>query len=466
VNQPFNPSENRVQFDVPTRPETRSYGGWVVLALIFSLMIGFQLYQYLNRDAKRPEGKFTEYATQLRLAVEMKHALQSMGPAAGNLNQSLEQVEDSLESEARNNVAAARIYAAARSEQAEEVPGPVLKRLSTSKEQRDRLLAEVFSAEEVSLERAKEVERALAAKDFISKLAVVQAYEKAGDKSKRDQLISKNAAVLKLGAVGVFALLILGGVLLLVLYLILKAQGMLPSKDFPLASISHTDADRLALRCAQLFAMFLAVPIVLSLLPDGTFDKHTGTLVIYFLLLFGTVYLFRLPIGGKLFSLESIGIHGRNLGKNIAWGFTTAIANLPLVLGFALLGQWIFAGLPKPEHPTTVEIQTGISLYGTIVILFAGSIGAPILEEIMFRGTLLPALAKVINRPVLAILIQGLIFGAIHPTGIPAWLPLAAIGSTSGFLSRQTGSLVPSIVMHAVHNFGTLIFATTLFGIG
>jgi len=455
-----------VKFDVPAAPEPRNYGGWIVLALIFSLMIGFQLYQYFNRDAKRPEGKFTEYATQLKLAVEMKHAFQSMGPAAGNINQSLQQVEESLEMEARRNVAAARIYAAARSEQSEEVSDAALKQLSSSKEKRDHLLAEVFAAEKITPDRAKEIERALTQKDFISKLAVVQAYEKSGDKSKRDLLIDKGAAIIKLGVVGVFALLVLGGVLLLVVYLILKAQGMLPRKDFPLASISHADADRLALRCAQLFAMFLAVPIFLSLLPENTFDKHTGTLVIYFLLLLGTVYLFRLPIGGKFFSLEAIGIHGRNLGKNIAWGFGTAIANLPLVLGFALLGQWIFAGLPKPEHPTTVEIQTGISLYGTIVILFAGSVGAPILEEIMFRGTLLPALSKVLNRPVLAILIQGLIFGAIHPTGIPAWLPLAAIGSTSGFLSRQTGSLVPSIVMHAVHNFGTLIFATTIFGIG
>jgi len=168
------------------------------------------------------------------------------------------------------------------------------------------------------------------------------------------------------------------------------------------------------------------------------------------------------PVLGRTFSLDKLGIRRENLGAHILWGVGGAIANLPIVFGTAIFSQKIFQNLPNAEHPVNTQIQNGTPPMMMLSILFSAVIAAPILEEIMFRGAILPAMARGLMPLVAAILFQGLLFATIHPTGIPAWLPLAAVGARSGFLSRQTGSLVPSIVMHAVHNLGTVILAFTM----
>ncbi len=450
-------------------PERRNYVGWVLLLVIFSFLIGKEFVEYMDRDEKQPASKYSNQAAQLKMAVEMRSTLSSLGPM-GERNglEAVHSVEKDLEKDAAKNEIAARIYAAARSEQGKEIPEAALARLKESKEPRDKLFAEVFAAKELTLERAAEIESELKDGGFISKLAVVQAYEKAGDASRRDGLVSKFKAQAKILVMVGAALAGCAGFILLVLFPILKAMGHLPRQGLPLERISLADADRLAIRTAQIIAIFLAIPLCLEVvmgIGGKRSDPHLGTLVTYLALIFSVLYIFRLPINGRTFTLESIGISKRNLSRNILWGVGTALANLPLVLIMALIGNWVFAGLPKPEHPITTEISTGtVGPFGIAVLLFAASVGAPIIEEIMFRGTLLPALARVWKAPVLAILAQGLIFAAIHPTGVAAWFALGTIGAMSGFLSRQTGSLVPSIVMHAVHNFGTMVIATTLFG--
>ena len=447
-------------------PERRNIGGWLVLIAIFSLMIGVQLAKYFDRDVKRPEAKYMGVARQLKLGVEMRQTMVLLGARDNaGVESTLLAVEKELWKDTKGDVIAARLFAASRSERGAEIPDEIIAKLNASKERRDPLFAEIFSAKKIELTRAKELEKELAGGGFVSKLARIHAFEKAGDSSRRGELISQSRAVFRLSVISIAALSFMAGLILWVIYFVLRAQGLLPTMGLPMERISLPDADKLALRCAQLFVMFLAAPLAIGWLVSAMgIGKHFGNLVLYGALLVAAIWLFKFPIGLRKFSLREIGIAKENFGKHFAWGFATALANLPLVLAAAWLGQWIFSGLPAAEHPTTVEIETGVGLFGTLVIAFAASIGAPILEEIMFRGTLLPALARVMNRPVAAILIQGLIFAAIHPTGVPAWLPLATIGAMSGFLSRQTGSLVPSIVMHAVHNFGTLLVAQAVLG--
>ena len=456
---------NRIEFDMPEASEPRHVGGWIILFIIFGLMVTMEWVQYMDRGTE-PKNKYSEPLQQLRFAIVMKEAGRKLGGEAPGMERGVQDVAEDLKQDATKNRDAARIFAAAKSELKEPVPEPVTQLLRSSESKGDRLLAEVFAAKKLTPERAQEIESALDGNGFLHRLARTQAREKAGDDSLRKNFVSNQEALAKFAAIGGMFLTLGLGICLLIIYFVLKANGKLPSIGMPLERISAADADRLALRCAQVLMAFLGVQIVVPLLLKSTglsIDKYLATIAIYILMIGAVLWLFRFPIGGKRFSLRSIGIHSNELGKNVLWGFGTAIANMPIVLLLGVLSQKLFAGLPGAEHPTTVEIQTGVGFLGMTAIFFAASIGAPIIEEIMFRGTLLPAMARVLRRPVVAILLQGLIFAAIHPTGLPAWLPLAAIGSTSGFLSRQTGSLVPSIVMHAVHNFGTLIFATAMF---
>jgi membrane protease YdiL (CAAX protease family) len=57
-----------------------------------------------------------------------------------------------------------------------------------------------------------------------------------------------------------------------------------------------------------------------------------------------------------------------------------------------------------------------------------------------------------------------LLFAAIHPQGPILWAGLAAIGVMACFLTHMTGSLVPAMVMHSVHNASVLTLAIVVLG--
>jgi membrane protease YdiL (CAAX protease family) len=326
-------------------------------------------------------------------------------------------------------------------------------------------MAKVFGAKKLTVSEADALARQIEPKGFVSRLALVHASEKAGQgPAKRDALLPPAKTVTKGIAISVVVFAVAFGLLIWIGFAAAKLNGSLPIKEFPTGSLTLGRADALAMRAAQIFVIFIGVQLLGEIAQTSAPDA--GKTIITFLvgcsLIFLPIWLFRLPVLGRTITLRQIGIHGDNLGKNVAWGIGCAFANLPIVFFMAFIGTSLFAGLPPAEHPITNQIKDGVDWFGLGVILFTGSIAAPILEEIMFRATLLPAMARVWARPVLAILAQGLLFAMIHPTGIPAWLPLATIGAMSGFLARQTGSLVPCIVMHAVHNLGTLLFAMAI----
>ena len=468
MNLPPEPPPRYPSFDLPVEQGPRNFTGWLVLSLILIYLVVSQLGSYLTRDEQKGDLRYLDSVTLLRKAVGLKQSTTFGKELSSQADALLKDVADGLKPDVEKDVVAARLYAAALSEQGKAVPPTALTKLRASKEKRDLVFADVFAAKKLTKVQAADVEQKLKGGGYISTLATAQAWEKAGAKDKRDALLpGSNTLILILAGAGMCGTFFLG-IVLWIVYLVGRSQGHWKPVGMPLEHITLADADRLAIRCAQVFGLFLAVPLVVHYaiapsfkgkLPDAMLS-NIGSLILYGLLIGLTLLLFaRGFIGGKRISLASIGITTRNLGSNIAWGVSTAIANIPLVLGMAFLGNFLFSWLPKAEHPATVELQTQNDLFTTIALLLMASIGAPILEEIMFRGTMLPALARVLKRPVAAILIQGLVFAAIHPTGIPAWLALATVGAMSGFLTRQTGSLVPSIVMHAVHNFGTLLVA-------
>jgi uncharacterized protein len=101
-----------------------------------------------------------------------------------------------------------------------------------------------------------------------------------------------------------------------------------------------------------------------------------------------------------------------------------------------------------------VEDQAG-SLVGAIAVGVSTLIGAPILEELFFRGLLQRALARLRSA---AVIVQALIFGLVHTTpgeglgNIGIVLGLATFGSVLGLAVRHWGRLGPAIIGHAMFN--------------
>ena len=84
------------------------------------------------------------------------------------------------------------------------------------------------------------------------------------------------------------------------------------------------------------------------------------------------------------------------------------------------------------------------------LILLAGAVVAPVIEEIYFRGYVFRAyLQKKGLFP--AFLFSSALFAAVH-MNLPAFVPIFAMGLLLSYAYRRTGSLLPCIVAHATNN--------------
>ena len=77
----------------------------------------------------------------------------------------------------------------------------------------------------------------------------------------------------------------------------------------------------------------------------------------------------------------------------------------------------------------------------------------PYIEEVVFRGWLLPALVKRMGGWGLPILISSLMFGGLHVfVGAPVMVYTTVLGICAGLARRMTGRLWAPVLIHAANN--------------
>ena len=142
-------------------------------------------------------------------------------------------------------------------------------------------------------------------------------------------------------------------------------------------------------------------------------------------------------------------------GRDLAWGAGFLALALFLVMVVAL----VWNALARPEQSPQRDLQEllrGLSGWIPNLILFFTVAGlAPLFEELLFRGFLLPLLTRR-GKLAWALAISALLFGAIHlqPAGLPI---LCTLGLVLGLAMRQTASLRTPIVVHACWNGGLFL---------
>ena len=97
--------------------------------------------------------------------------------------------------------------------------------------------------------------------------------------------------------------------------------------------------------------------------------------------------------------------------------------------------------------------DVGLNQTGIVLVLFVlmAMFGAPIVEEIAFRGMLYGALAKAHLNEHLVVVITALVFALFHFEP-KRFVILFAIGTILGEVRRRTGSTSAAIVAHIVNN--------------
>jgi membrane protease YdiL (CAAX protease family) len=176
--------------------------------------------------------------------------------------------------------------------------------------------------------------------------------------------------------------------------------------------------------------------------PDDVVYHYSAAIfgVIQFALFFGVLLL--IAIGAP--KRELFGLH-RPASWPRAIGYMAAALGVIWALSFAL-APFLDAG---EEQGLVPEEWDPDRLGAFLAFAAVATLAAPVVEELTFRG-----LGFALLEPYgkwTAILGTGILFGVWH--GLIVALPvLAAFGVLLGWLRSATGSVYPSIVLHAIFN--------------
>jgi membrane protease YdiL (CAAX protease family) len=161
---------------------------------------------------------------------------------------------------------------------------------------------------------------------------------------------------------------------------------------------------------------------------------------------------------------EGFGLRAEGAGRAIGFAVLGFLVALPVALGLQHLSALGMEGLhqqlvshdiqtvdlqPQPQQLVQTLQQTESSqqriFFGLVAILFA-----PVVEEIIFRGVLYPAI-KQRGRPHLALWGTSLLFALIH-ANMATFIPLAFLALILVFLYERTGNLLAPILTHSLFN--------------
>jgi uncharacterized protein len=179
---------------------------------------------------------------------------------------------------------------------------------------------------------------------------------------------------------------------------------------------------------------------------------HIGLIAAQILVLLGGALLYRRRFAAPETVWPSMRSAG---GTPIA---LVGVAMTAIVLGF--FGNVIVVSLVEifGLHELAEEYQAVMELilFGdsiTLQILGALSVAvvAPLCEEVLFRGTLLPAQKRAGQTVFGIILLNGFLFALMHGSPL-VFLSLGIIGAYLAHVTLKSGSLWPAIIGHAALN--------------
>lgn len=169
-----------------------------------------------------------------------------------------------------------------------------------------------------------------------------------------------------------------------------------------------------------------------------------------FALIACSLYLRRLP-WSTAFSLR-----GGSALREISCGILILIGVMPLIIGYNFIAQIVMDWLnyaPEVQDVTRI-ISDSSSITTRIYFALLAVIVAPVVEEMLFRGILLPAITRVTGvRP--AVFIVSVLFAMVHGH-LPSAVPLFMLSVALCLAYIYRGSLITSVAMHSFFNSLTI----------
>jgi membrane protease YdiL (CAAX protease family) len=165
-------------------------------------------------------------------------------------------------------------------------------------------------------------------------------------------------------------------------------------------------------------------------------------------------------------SLAAIGLTARNAAAEAGRGIAGYAAMLPWVFLVAVVSQWagrqLFPDVAPPFHPVQALTVAAPSAWARVALFLIVAVGAPLWEEIFFRGVLFGALRRRYGA-VAAGAGSAALFALLHPQLPLGFLPIFFIGAFLAAIYEWRRSLLPGMVLHALHNGVIFLMLSLLF---
>jgi membrane protease YdiL (CAAX protease family) len=302
----------------------------------------------------------------------------------------------------------------------------------------------------------------------LTQLYTVQQREEALAELKAAEQKTAEQAVLKLAIVGavptIGVLIGVGIVLFLLIQRAIKGKDSLLAHNGDLVWSTPWDGEIIlqvfvaGFFLMQILSSILVLPITLKLLNVDTanFDLRAKALLVFVnYLLVAAAALSVLYVSIKAFlPLPEGWFRFKILDKWLFWGFGGYLAALPLVILISLINQRIWQGQGGSNPLLSLALETK-DLVALGIFFVTAAIAAPIFEEILFRGFLLPSLTRYLPAWG-AIIVSSLLFAIAH-LSLSEVLPLTTLGIILGVVYTRSRNLLAPIFLHSLWNSGTLI---------
>ena len=248
-------------------------------------------------------------------------------------------------------------------------------------------------------------------------------------------------------------------------------QAAAPAEPAPLVAHEQSGRDRWpAWLSVAGFAAGYGSTIVLGLfviLIAGAFGASTkdpppginiGLTVVQNLALVGAAYFFAM-LGGRPAAADF------GLRPTALWRSVRLLLGIWIAF-FVLSAIWAAALGLKEQQTLPDELGVDGSIVNALVVIVLITVIAPLGEELFFRGFFYGALRNW-RGPILAAILSGGVFGLVHAGSAPVGylVPLAIFGIGLCLLYEWTGSLYPTIALHALNN-SIALGANQKYGVG
>ncbi len=153
--------------------------------------------------------------------------------------------------------------------------------------------------------------------------------------------------------------------------------------------------------------------------------------------------------GKFVFKKDYIQLSGLSIKHSIIQGLKGWLMVIPFVLLVSLIMNSLIDN-QNGSNPLLEIVLKNNNYFSLILLFLTTTFLAPLFEEIIFRGVLLPILSRDFGK-ILGILISAFIFAIAH-LSISEMPPLLVLGIGLGLTRIFSGSLLSSVVMHSLWN--------------